>query len=108
VERKLKIEGFRMGVDLILKSRHKIYMNSQLFAEYISTVLLPYFAVGTQFVTMTPKQANVTPRIKGTEKGPKRRRNRRTETRRIGKKRWKNGNERKDRNRQACEQGNIN
>jgi hypothetical protein len=31
-----------MGVDLILKSRHMPYMNSQLFAEYISTVLLPY------------------------------------------------------------------
>jgi hypothetical protein len=42
VERNLKIEGFRMGVDSILKSRHKPYMNSQLFAEYISTVLLPY------------------------------------------------------------------
>jgi hypothetical protein len=42
VERKRKIEGFRMGVDLILKSRHKPYMISQLFAEYISMVLLPY------------------------------------------------------------------
>jgi hypothetical protein len=41
VERKLKVEGFRMGVDLILKSRHKLYMNSQRFAEYTSTVLLP-------------------------------------------------------------------
>jgi hypothetical protein len=42
VERKLKIEGFIMGIDLILKSRHKPYMNSQRFAGYISTVLLPY------------------------------------------------------------------
>jgi hypothetical protein len=42
MERKLTIKGFRMGVDLILKSRHKPYMNSQLFAEYLSTVLLPY------------------------------------------------------------------
>jgi hypothetical protein len=42
IERELKIEAFRMGVDLILKSRHKPYMNSQLFAEHISTILLPY------------------------------------------------------------------
>jgi hypothetical protein len=42
VERKLTIEWLRIGVDLIVKSRHKPYMNSQLFAEYISTVLLPY------------------------------------------------------------------
>jgi hypothetical protein len=42
VERKRKIAGFGMGVHLILKSRHKLYMNSQLFAECIPTVLLPY------------------------------------------------------------------
>jgi hypothetical protein len=42
VERRLKTAGFRMGVDLILKRRSKPYMNSQLFTEYISTVLLPY------------------------------------------------------------------
>jgi hypothetical protein len=33
VVRKLIIEGFRMGVDLILKSRYKPYMNSQLFTD---------------------------------------------------------------------------
>jgi hypothetical protein len=32
----------RQGPDLILKSRHKLYLNSQRFAEYTSTVLLPY------------------------------------------------------------------
>jgi hypothetical protein len=42
VERRLKLEGFRLGVELILKHRNKPYMSSQLFAEYISTVLLPY------------------------------------------------------------------
>jgi hypothetical protein len=42
MERRLKSEGFRLGVDLILKHRNKSYMSSQLFAEYISTVLLPY------------------------------------------------------------------
>jgi hypothetical protein len=42
VKRKFKIEGFRTGVYLILKSRHRPYMNSQLFTEYISTVFLPY------------------------------------------------------------------
>jgi hypothetical protein len=42
VERKPKIEEFRMGVDLILKALQKPDVNSQLFAKYISTVLLPY------------------------------------------------------------------
>jgi hypothetical protein len=42
VERNFKTQGFRMGVDSILKRRNKPYMNSQLFREYISTVLLPY------------------------------------------------------------------
>jgi hypothetical protein len=42
VERRFKSEGFRLGVDLILKHRNKPYMSSQLFAEYIPTVLLPY------------------------------------------------------------------
>jgi hypothetical protein len=42
VDRKPKIERFRMGVDLILESWSKSYMNSQPFAEYISMVLLPY------------------------------------------------------------------
>jgi hypothetical protein len=39
VERKLKIEEFRMGFDLLHRSQHKPCLNSQLFAEYISTVL---------------------------------------------------------------------
>jgi hypothetical protein len=42
VETKFKIEGSRMGVDLIVKAWHKPYMNSQLFAEYISTAVLPH------------------------------------------------------------------
>jgi hypothetical protein len=42
VERKFKIEVFRIGVDLILKSRYKLCRNSQLFAEYISAIFLPY------------------------------------------------------------------
>jgi hypothetical protein len=42
VERRLKTEGFRMGVDLILRRRNKPYMNSTLFGEYISKVFIPY------------------------------------------------------------------
>jgi hypothetical protein len=42
VERRLKTEGFRMGVDLILRRRNKPYMNSTLFFEYISKVFIPY------------------------------------------------------------------
>jgi hypothetical protein len=42
VKRRLTSEGFSPGGDLILKHPNKSYMSSQLFAEYISTVLLPY------------------------------------------------------------------
>jgi hypothetical protein len=42
VERRLKSEGLERGVDLIRKHGNKTYMSSQLFAEYISTVMLPY------------------------------------------------------------------
>jgi hypothetical protein len=41
VERRLETEGFRMCLDWILKRRSKPYMNSQLFIEDISTILLP-------------------------------------------------------------------
>jgi hypothetical protein len=33
---RLKIDGFRLGFDLILNHHDKPYMNAQLFAEYIS------------------------------------------------------------------------
>jgi hypothetical protein len=42
VERRLKSEGLRQGVDFILRHRNEHYMSSNLFAKYISTVLLPY------------------------------------------------------------------
>jgi hypothetical protein len=42
MERRLKSERFRLGVDFILKHLNKPYLSSQLFAEYIWTVLLPY------------------------------------------------------------------
>jgi hypothetical protein len=42
VERQLKSEWLRLAVDLILEHRNKPDMSSQLFAVYISTVLLPY------------------------------------------------------------------
>jgi hypothetical protein len=41
---KLKIEAFRIGIDMTLKKRDKQYMNAVLFHEYISTVLLLYVA----------------------------------------------------------------
>jgi hypothetical protein len=46
MEGKLKIEGFRMDVDLILKSRHKPYMNSQLFAQYTDAKNGNDFSIG--------------------------------------------------------------
>jgi hypothetical protein len=42
VERTLRIDGFRTGIDLILRQRSKASMNSELFNEYFSAVLLPY------------------------------------------------------------------
>jgi hypothetical protein len=42
VERRLTSERFRLGVDLILKHQNKPYTSSQLFAEYIWTVLFSY------------------------------------------------------------------
>jgi hypothetical protein len=38
----LKKSGIRMGVDLILKYRKKPYMSSELFLDYVKTVLVPY------------------------------------------------------------------
>jgi hypothetical protein len=42
--RKLKTEGFRIGVGMILKKRDKPYTNAVLCHEYISTVLLSQIA----------------------------------------------------------------
>jgi hypothetical protein len=42
VERLLERHGFRYGVDLLIRKRNEPYTNSQLFREYISTVLLSY------------------------------------------------------------------
>jgi hypothetical protein len=41
VETTVKREGFRVGVDLILRQRNKPYMNSTLLFEHAKTVLLP-------------------------------------------------------------------
>jgi hypothetical protein len=41
---KLKIEGFQIGTEIILKKREKPYMNAELFHEHISTILLPQIA----------------------------------------------------------------
>jgi hypothetical protein len=38
VERKLKLEGNRLGDDFILRRQGKPYMSSQLFVDYISKV----------------------------------------------------------------------
>jgi hypothetical protein len=42
VQRRVQVDGFRLGVDLILKHREKPYMNAQLFAECISRLFIPY------------------------------------------------------------------
>jgi hypothetical protein len=42
VERLLKLRGFRFVVELILRKRDKLYMDSQLFHEYMATILIHY------------------------------------------------------------------
>jgi hypothetical protein len=39
---RLKTEGFRMGVDLILERRQKPDMSAALFQQYATTVLIPF------------------------------------------------------------------
>jgi hypothetical protein len=38
----LKIEGFRMGVDMILEHRQKPYITATLFQQYATTVSIPF------------------------------------------------------------------
>jgi hypothetical protein len=38
----LKIEGFRVGVDMILEHRQKPYIIAALFQQYAATVLSPF------------------------------------------------------------------
>jgi hypothetical protein len=40
VQRGLKIRGFQLETDLILKSRTKLYTNAQMFAEYSSMAFI--------------------------------------------------------------------
>jgi hypothetical protein len=44
VVRKLKIDGFRIGIDIILKRPGHLYMNAMSFNKYMPTVLLPHIA----------------------------------------------------------------
>jgi hypothetical protein len=41
---KLKLEGFRIGTEIIHKKREKPYMNAELFHEDMSTILLPHIS----------------------------------------------------------------
>jgi hypothetical protein len=38
----LKIEGFRMGVDMVLEHRQKAYVTATLFQQYVTSVLIPF------------------------------------------------------------------
>jgi hypothetical protein len=38
----LKIEGFRMGVDMVLEHRQKAYVTATLFQQYETSVLIPF------------------------------------------------------------------
>jgi hypothetical protein len=38
----LKIEGFRMGVDLVLEHRQKVYATAILFQQYMTSVLITF------------------------------------------------------------------
>jgi hypothetical protein len=39
---KLKIEGFRMGVDMVPEHRQKAYVTATLFQQYVASVLVPF------------------------------------------------------------------
>jgi hypothetical protein len=43
--RKLKTEGLRIGIDIILKNRDRPYTNVMSFNEYLSAVLLPHIVM---------------------------------------------------------------
>jgi hypothetical protein len=38
----LKIEGFRMGVDIVLEHRQKAYATATLLQQYVTSVLIPF------------------------------------------------------------------
>jgi hypothetical protein len=38
----LKIEGFRMGMDMVLEHRQKTYITATLFRQYVTSVLIPF------------------------------------------------------------------
>jgi hypothetical protein len=38
----LKIEGFRMGVDMVLEHKQKAYVTATLFQQYVTSVLIPF------------------------------------------------------------------
>jgi hypothetical protein len=43
---RLKTEGFRMGVDLILERRQQPYLTAALFQQYVTTVLITFSDFG--------------------------------------------------------------
>jgi hypothetical protein len=44
VQERLKKEGVRFGMDFVLRSNPKPYINAEIFLDYIRTVLLPNLA----------------------------------------------------------------
>jgi hypothetical protein len=42
VTERVKIEGFRMGVDVILEHKQKPYITATLFQQYVITVLISF------------------------------------------------------------------
>jgi hypothetical protein len=38
----LKIEGFRMGVGMVLEHREKVYVAATFFQQYVTSVLIPF------------------------------------------------------------------
>jgi hypothetical protein len=38
----LKIDGFRIGVDMVLEHRQKAYVTATLFQQYVTSVLIPF------------------------------------------------------------------
>jgi hypothetical protein len=38
----LEIEGFRMGIDMVLEHKQKAYVTATLFQQYVTSVLIPF------------------------------------------------------------------
>jgi hypothetical protein len=75
----LRIEGFRMGVDMVLEHRQKTYVTAALFQQYVTCVMIPFIEGLRTYPEFTGKSAillmgncyiHTRPRDSGNFEGP--------------------------------------